>query len=266
MKQAEVRVTHRRTICQAVWAIDVETSGTSQTIAPGQFFLVAGPSYLRRPVWPSRFDERSIEFMVDVGRDLTDAWLISRSVGDVLDTIGPLGHGFDPANKGERVLLVAQSALNVGPLLPLLSQALDVGAEVLLLTAATHSRRLYPRSELPPAVELQVATADGSLGHRGSITDLIADVLPWADRVAAAGDRQLYTAMKAAGIAQSLAGSEVCQVLLTDVALVCGVGACQACAVLSSRGTTLACQQGPVFALADLAPQLDQSAVEDHFQ
>jgi len=255
MKQLQVMVSERRTLGPALWQIQVTAPDMVKTTRPGQFYLAAGPTALRRPLFPARLGPGDLSFLVKAGPDPFVAWLASRAPGDSLDLIGPLGRGFDAPTSGQHLLLVAETAVDAGPLLPLM----DGASVITLLTGATQTTTVFPPRELPPAVELRVATADGSLGQRGDVASLLSDTLPWADRVCAVGSRQLYRALGAA-IEETRPGplSRFAQVLLTDVPFVCGVGACLACAVAGQRHPRLACVEGPVFDLNDLAQELAQ--------
>ena len=219
---------------------------------PGQFFLAAGPGYLRRPLFPARCEAGSLAFFVKAGPDAFVAWLAGRAAGDRLDLIGPLGRGFDLPRRGGHVLLVAETAVGVGPLLALAESALACSAEVVLATGATHAAAVFPAQQLPAAVELQVATADGSLGRRGDVAGLLPQLVAWADRVCAVGSPALYRALQQASQPPRSAGSV--QILLTDIALACGVGACLACTVETAAGLRQVCTDGPVFGVDDVLP------------
>jgi dihydroorotate dehydrogenase electron transfer subunit len=100
---------------------------------------------------------------------------------------------------------------------------------------------------------VQFATRDGSLGHRGSVTDLLPDLLRWADVVYTVGSTRLYLALKDQVRAIRLAGdADFLYGLVLDALLPCGVGACLACSVPVSDGLKLACVDGPVFDLMAL--------------
>jgi dihydroorotate dehydrogenase electron transfer subunit len=263
MKPVRATVVERRTLCPALWQIRVATPDLAKTGRPGQFYLAAGPGYLRHPLFPARLTAAEFAFLVKAAPDPFSAWLAARAPGDALDLMGPFGHGFDAPTPGQRLLLVAETALDVGPLRPLVDAAEANGAPTItLLTAAARAAGVFPLRELPPAVELRVATADGSLGQRGDVTTLLSGALPWADRVCAAGSRGLYRSLyrslqtASAGLRHGLSTRGFAQVLLMDVPLVCGVGACLACAVQGEQGAHLACVEGPVFDLSDLAEEL----------
>ena len=257
MKQWPATITARRMVRPALWQIQVTAPEMPEKTCPGQFFLAESPGYLRHPLFPTRLGSQDLAFMVKAGPDPFVAWMASRAPGDTLDLIGPLGQGFEMPAKEQRLLLVAEWAPDVGPLLPLIEPALAAGAPITLLTGALQSSDVFPASELPTAVELRVTTADGSLGQRGNVTALLPDVLGWADRVCATGSRTLYRALRT-GIdsRQALQPRNFAQVLLHDITLACGVGACIACAVEGERGPRLACIEGPVFDLRDLEGEL----------
>src|SRR5690606_38143314 len=99
----------------------------------------------------------------------------------------------------------------------------------------------------------QAATSDGSLGHRGPVTELTPALLPWADVVFAAGSANLYRVLKRQ-VAEHRLGLRPGYLygLLTDSLLACGVGACLSCTLETPTGLNLACLDGQVFDLTQL--------------
>ena len=261
MKQTEVDVVSRRTLCQAVWQVEVSTPQGVIDFQPGQFFLAAGPAYFRRPIWPCRMGDTGFEFLAAPGASTFDAWLSSRAPGDRLNILGPIGNGFPRPQKGEHWLLVAETATAAGPLLPLLLEAVQVNAEIVLITGASMADRLFPRNQLPPAVELQVATLDGSHGARGRVIDLVPAFLSWSDHIAAVGSITLYRSLKTVTASTPGTGRKT-WALLWETPFVCGVGVCHTCAVSGVKGEPLACREGPVFHLADLSLDIPGIGVE----
>ena len=106
-------VAERRALGPALWEISLHAPGGSG-FRPGQFFLVAGPSYLRRPLFPARCAPDGLSVLVKAAADPFIAWLASRMPGDPLDLIGPFGRGFAIPRRDERWLLVAETAADVG--------------------------------------------------------------------------------------------------------------------------------------------------------
>ena len=78
----------------------------------------------------------------------------------------------------------------------LADEAIRDGRQVTLLFGAASAREVYPSSLLPDEVEYIVATDDGSLGHHGYVTDLVADYEAWADQAFACGPAPMLAALR----------------------------------------------------------------------
>ena len=123
-------------------------------------------------------------------------WLDRLRPGDTADMIGPLGRPFEVDPRSRHLLLMAEGP-GVGAVRLLVDEAVRDGRSVTLLFGARSSADVYPTSLLPDEVEYVVATADGSLGHRGSVLDLVLDYEAWADQAFAAGSLALLDAIAA---------------------------------------------------------------------
>jgi dihydroorotate dehydrogenase electron transfer subunit len=245
MHQTEVTITHKELIGPAWWRL---TAAAPEELGlhPGQFLFVrCAGVYLRRPIFPAQAVGEQFTFLARPAPDPGLAWLTARMPGDRLDLLGPLGRGF-PHPAAGRNLLLAGDGPAIGPLLAQMEAGLAAGAAVTLALGGSRASALYPVGQLPPAVELQAATLDGALGHHGPLTDLLPELLRWADLVCAVGSSALYQALKrqAAEFRPTLAG--FLYGLPTPPPMACGVGVCLSCRV----GPKLACSDGPVFDLA----------------
>lgn len=178
-----------------------------------------------------------------VGRG-TD-WLARRKEGDMIDLLGPLGHGFEIRAKN---LLLVAGGIGIAPLVALADRGLEVGAQVALLLGAPAAEQVYPSHLLPPQVKLRVATEDGSIGKRGPVTELLSDFDGGADQIFACGPVPMYEAM--AAMAGKL-GQKSVQVSM-EARMGCGFGGCYGCAIETRSGLRLVCQDGPIFELNDV--------------
>jgi dihydroorotate dehydrogenase electron transfer subunit len=134
-----------------------------------------------------------------------------------------------------------------------MERAIASGAAVTLALGGSRAAAIYPISALPPAVEFQAATLDGSLGYRGPVADLLPELLRWADAVCAVGSIALYrTLRQQVGQVRLRAEPNFLFGLMTANLMACGVGACLSCAVMTATGLKLACADGPVFDLMEL--------------
>lgn len=253
MQQLTASVIQRETVAPAWWQLTVAAPKLTTTFSPGQFFLARCEGcYLRRPIFPQPLPNGQLSLLLRPAPDPGLAWLSARQPGDTLDLIGPLGNGFALPPTARNLLLISDSQ-RLSPLLGLMHHALASGAAVTLLLGGRTAAAIYPATHLPAAVELHAATADGSLGRRGTLEALLPDFLGWADAVAAVGSPGLYRALQRhTRQVRFGASSDFLFGLAAPALLPCGVGACFGCAMPTATGPRLACTDGPVFDLMAL--------------
>jgi dihydroorotate dehydrogenase electron transfer subunit len=250
--QIKATVVQKETIAPAWWRLLLHAPDLAGAPRPGQFVLVdcGDACYLRRPIFPQFLDDQHLDFLLQPSPDPGFAWLLTRTTGDVLDLLGPFGRGFPQPHVPSNLLLVSDSSL-LSPLLDQMLRALAINVSVTLALESRRSAKLYPISQLPPAVEVQLATHDGATGHHGPIKDLLPDLIRWADRAYAVGSGKLYQTLLA--ITKEVRFGlqpEFLYGLLTSVSMPCGVGACFGCAVSIDGELQLTCIDGPVFDLS----------------
>jgi dihydroorotate dehydrogenase electron transfer subunit len=219
---------------------------------PGQFAMLAsaerwGGGEDERPYLPRAFSiarrrERECHFLLeDVGPG--SRRLCELRAGERLWALGPLGRGFTAPGEGRRAIL-AGGGVGIAPL-AILQDALGNDATVLL------GFRDRARAEGAALLrDARVATDDGSAGHHGLLTDLLARELesdPSAV-VYACGPAGMLEAIRA----MCAAGGVPAQLAL-EAGMACGFGACYGC-VVARRGGGYArvCVEGPVIDAAEL--------------
>ncbi len=250
----------------------------------GQFVHVRTPDYsglvLRRPFSINTVDVSTgtitIHFRI-TGRG-TD-WMARARPGERLEILGPLGRPFEVDPRTHHVLLVA-GGLGMAGVRALADESLAVGRRVTLLFGAAGAAEVYPSSLLPSEVEYVVATDDGSLGHRGYVTDLVPDYEALADQAFACGPEPMLAALAriAAGRdgrlgvarlgrrsrrpprASAAAGTSAARrkawlQVSMEQNMGCAVGACLGCVVHGTDGPVRVCREGPVFAADEIAWQ-----------
>lgn len=243
----------------AYTALTLVAPGIAADAQPGQLVSigVGGPDsalILRRScalygMTPAGDYAGTVQVVVG-GPGAADRWLGARVPGDVLDVVGPLGHGFDlPAEPASTVLV--GGGRGAAALIPLARALVEQGCAVEFILGATTGARLF--GELVTrriAGEVTVTTQDGSAGERGRVTDVLPLVLSRsrATGVYASGPNAM---LEAVGVAAAAAGV-VAQVGI-ECSLACGGGLCTTC-VLPVRGADgrtrflRTCVDGPVFA------------------
>ncbi len=203
-------------------------------------------------------------------------WLTRLRPGDVADLFGPYGRPFEVDPRSQHLLIVAEGPA-IGGVRMLIDEAIRAGRRVTLLFGATSAEDVYPSTLLPDEVEYVVATQDGSLGHHGTVTELVVDYEAWADQMFACGPMATLTTLAqfAGGRRERLgvaklgrkrgagkpvpAGSPAArrkaflQVSL-EQEIGCALGACLGCVVMSTSGAPQrVCREGPVFASEEIA-------------
>ena len=246
----------------------------------GQFVHVRTADYsglvLRRPFSINTADAASGTITIHyrtIGRGTE--WFTRLRTGDALDMLGPLGRPFEVDPRSRHLLLVA-GGLGMAGVRMLADEAIRDGRQVTLLFGAMSARDVYPSSLLPDEVEYVVATNDGSLGHRGFVTDLVPEYEAWADQAFACGPLAMLSALarlaatrrhrlgvatlgrKRGGGKSPAAGSAAARrkaflQVSMEQNMGCAVGACLGCVVMSSSGTPQrVCREGPVFAAEEI--------------
>ena len=219
---------------------------------PGQFAMLAtrerwGGGAEERPHLPRAFsvarhrDGESHFLLEDVGPG--SRLLCELGVGEMLWTLGPLGRGFTAPPGGRRAILVG-GGVGIAPL-AILQDRLQQATTVLL------GFRDGARAEGAALLDgPRLATDDGSAGHRGLVTDLLAVEL---ERDPAAVVYACGPAGMLEGVRALCASSSVPAQLALEAGMACGFGACFGCVVpRRGGGYVRVCLDGPVIDAADL--------------
>jgi dihydroorotate dehydrogenase electron transfer subunit len=255
MKLERAVVVEQQLVYKNTYLMWLSCPPVAKGASPGRFLMLRCSDgldpLLPRPMSFHRFrvqaGERQFAILYDVrGRGTT--WLSTRKSGDHIRVFGPLGHGYRVSAQTENLLLVA-GGLGVAAVIALADEAVAARKSVTLLHGARSSEHLFPPELLPTAVEAVSATDDGSSGHHGLVTDLLAERLSWADQVFACGPNPMFASM--AKVLRSERSGKPAQALLEE-RMGCGTGICYGCAVFTRKGVRLVCKDGPRFELREV--------------
>jgi dihydroorotate dehydrogenase electron transfer subunit len=224
--------------------------------APGQFYMLAtargwGGGEGERPFLPRAFsvlrareardrtEPVELQFLIeDVGPGTRR--LCECAVGEELLIVGPLGAGFEPPREGRRPILVG-GGVGIAPLAILQDVLAAEGVPCFALLGFRDGARAPGAALLRRA---RVATDDGSSGHRGFVTDLLAGEL------AGDGDRlEVYACGPPAmleAVRQMCSEHDTPAQLALESGMACGFGACFGCVVPTRDGYLRLCVEGPV--------------------
>lgn len=215
---------------------------TSAITAPGQFVEVSIPGYfLRRPFSVAGYEDGSLTIAVRVRGEGT-AVLDAMKPGAKVDILTGLGNGFDLSSAGERPLLIGGGS-GVPALWPLCRELMASGAKVYAaLGFNSAAESFYVNDFMALGAATVVYTADGSMGHRGVVTDAL-DELEYTSVYACGGVPMLQVVDKRSKSPAQFS---------LEARMGCGFGACMGCTIETVHGPKRVCKDGPVFRKGEL--------------
>ena len=236
-------ITEKHIFGDSYFSLTLQHPDRLPEIRAGQFVEVEVPGnrevFLRRPIsiHDVDTDSNTLTLLIQVVGKGTRT-LSKLAVGERLNVVYPLGHGFDL--EGERVLLVGGGA-GIAPLLHLCKSFASKGVRPNILLGGRTAALIPVREAFEPYGDLYIATEDGSLGVQGMVTQhpMFSEVY---DHIYTCGP----TPMMKAVARHALSLGIECQLSLENM-MACGVGACLCCVVDSNEGHKCVCKEGPVF-------------------
>ena len=202
--------------------------------------------YLPRAISVLAAGDGQLSFVLEVVGPGTER-LVELGAGDRLRLLGPLGKGFT-APDGDRRAVICGGGIGIAPLAMLQHQLLAQEVELVALLGFRDGAHAAGAKLLAGA---QIATDDGSVGHRGLVTELL---LAELDRDARAviyscGPPQMLEAVRAISVASGVPAQ-----LALEAPMACGYGACFGCVVKINDGSfRRTCLDGPVVSADQLA-------------
>jgi dihydroorotate dehydrogenase electron transfer subunit len=247
------RVLSVRPVAPNVLVLSLHCPELSATVAAGQFVNILVHDgiepLLRRPFSVYRTEGDSIEIVFQrLGRGT--AHLAKAKEGQVLDLLGPLGHGFHLDEASFETAVLIGGGLGVAPL-PMATEGLHRANKNIVTLLGARTAELIIDGHLQ---NVSVATDDGTRGFHGTVVDLAAQVWNARDmpspRIFACGPTPMLRALAAWALSRNIA----CEVSL-EGQMACGIGICQGCPVEivgQERKYALMCTDGPVFNSRDI--------------
>lgn len=204
--------------------------------APGQFVnLKLDGLFLRRPISVCDVVGDVLTIIYKVVGEGTRA--MSRlAPGAQIDTLTGLGNGYDIKCAGERPML-AGGGVGVPPLYYLAKKLIEAGAEPIVLLGFNRADEIFLADEFAAlGCDVRIATADGSVGVKGFVTNLMPDL----------DYTHFYTCgpepmLRAVSQASTTSGQ-----LSFEARMGCGFGACMGCSCKTLTGNKRICREGPV--------------------
>lgn len=236
-KKGIYKVVSNEPLTSAVYRMVLE--GDTQYITrSGQFVNIElEGKFLRRPISVSDYDATTITIIYKVVGSGTEQ-MRSMEVGTKLDILTGLGNGFSTDNDAKKPLLVG-GGVGVPPMYNLCKRLISEGKQPrVILGFNTKSEIFYEEEFKALGVEVYVATADGSHGIKGFVTDAI--------RESGIEFEYLYTCGPLPMLKALYDATTVDAEFSFEERMGCGFGACMGCSCKTKYGNKRICKDGPI--------------------
>ena len=217
----------------------VLSGDTSAITRPGQFInILLDNKYLRRPLSVCdcvKGENGSVTVIYKIVGEGTLA-LSRLPAGTRLDVLTGLGNGYDTAPAGESPLLIGGGA-GVPPMYMLCRELISLGKSVQVIAGWNSADEAFYTEEFRAlGAALTVATADGTMGIKGLVTDAMKNMK--YSYIYACGPLPMLKAVDAAAVTEGQ--------LSFEERMGCGFGACMGCSCKTKYGYKRICRDGPV--------------------
>lgn len=210
---------------------------TSEIVKPGQFvnILIEG-CYLRRPISVCDVNEGQLKIIYKVVGEGTEK-MASLTHGKNLDILTGLGNGFD-VTKGENPVVIG-GGVGVPPMYMLCKELIKAGKKPVVILGFNTKEDVFYKDEFEKlGLETVVATADGSMGVKGFVTDALKNVKTYSYFFTCGPEPMLKALYDATG--------DISGQLSFEERMGCGFGACMGCSCKTKYGNKRICKDGPI--------------------
>ena len=236
MKQSIFTIVSNAALTETVYKM-VLSGDTSAVTNCGQFVDLRLPEkYLRRPISVCDYDETTLTLIYKVVGSGTEI-MAKLPVGTPLDVLTGLGNGYDTSLSSDRPVLVG-GGVGVPPMFNLCKKLVAEGKHPQVVLGFNMANEIFLADEFRAlGVDVHIATADGSVGTKGFVTDVIKNLE--------------YTYFYACGPMPMFKAMEACLTTSGQYSfeerMGCGFGACMGCTIQTKSGYKRVCKDGPVF-------------------
>jgi dihydroorotate dehydrogenase electron transfer subunit len=257
MKKEHCEVVSNHCIADSIYELTLSGSMVKEMNEPGQFVHVKVSGgldpMLRRPISIASINKEQNEFTIIYRKQGRGTSLLAeKKQGELIDILGPLGNGFptEEAVLGDTAILVG-GGIGVPPLFELAKQLVKKGVKVISILGFQNESAVFYESRFAELGETYIATADGSYGTKGFVTDVLTNLSISGDILYSCGPTPMLRALEEGSYAPKV-------YLSLEERMGCGIGACFACVChvkddLEGHTYKKVCSDGPVFRAGEVA-------------
>lgn len=251
IRQEQCKVISQIKLAENIYELTLQGELVHEMKEPGQFVhLKISEGYdpmLRRPISIAEISPDQSQFKMIYRAEGRGTTLLSeKRPGDYADVLGPLGNGFpiSEAGRGDTALLVG-GGIGVPPLYELSKKLVNRGVKVIHVLGFQAADAVFYEEKFALLGETYLATADGSAGTKGFVTDVINGLNIDFDVLYSCGPTPMLKALE-----HQFPHKKV--FLSLEERMGCGIGACFACVCHTGddpEGYSYkkVCSDGPVF-------------------
>ncbi len=234
MKNSIFTITKNERLTDSVYLMTLR--GDTEGIRCGQFVNIRLDGlYLRRPISVCDCQGDVLTLIYKVVGKGTEQMSVMKE-GETLDLLTGLGNGYDTAPSGDKPLLIG-GGVGVPPLYMLCKKLIGEGKKPTVILGFNKADEVFYKNEFEAlGASVLVATADGSMGVKGFVTDTMAD-LDYSYFYTCGPEPMLKAVHKATCTDGQMSFEE---------RMGCGFGACMGCSCKTITGYKRICKEGPV--------------------
>ncbi|WP_367888048.1 dihydroorotate oxidase B electron transfer subunit [Bacillus wiedmannii] len=256
MQKQNMIVVNQKEIAKNIYELVLQGTLVQQMNEPGQFVHIKVAEgiapLLRRPISICNVDQEKNEFtMLYRAEGQGTKTLSTRKQGEMVDVLGPLGHGFpvEEAEAGQTALLVG-GGIGVPPLYELSQRLVAKGVRVIHILGFQTKDVVFYKEKFAELGDTYVATVDGTHGTKGFVTDVIDHYGIDFDILYSCGPLAMLRALEGRY-------KEKKAYISLEERMGCGIGACFACVCHlqedpSGHSYKKVCSDGPVFPIGEV--------------
>ena len=235
MKQSIFKIIENTQLTSTVFKMKL-SGDVSEITSPGQFVNIKLEGlYLRRPISVCDCENGVLTLIYKVVGKGTEQ-MAKMTAGEELDVLTGLGNGYNTALSGDKPVLLG-GGVGVPPLYMLAKKLIAEGKKVSVVLGFNTKDEIFCEEDFKAlGADVSVATADGSYGVKGFVTDALKDI-DYTYFYTCGPEPMLKALYKV-----TATSGQFC----FEKRMGCGFGACMGCSCKTITGYKRICKDGPV--------------------
>ena len=235
MREAIFKIIENTPLTKSVFRMKL-SGDVSDITSSGQFVNIKLDGfYLRRPISVCDCEDGILTLIYKVVGKGTEK-MSEMAVGTELNILTGLGNGYNTDLSGEKPVLLG-GGVGVPPLYMLAKKLIAQGKRVTVILGFNTKEEIFCEDDFKAlGADVIVATADGSYGVKGFVTDALKDV----------DYTYFYTCGPEPMLKALYKATETSGQFSFEERMGCGFGACMGCSCKTITGYKRICKDGPV--------------------